>query len=112
MKPIRVLVAEDQGMVLGALSALLELQGGFDVVAQVTDGEAAQRVLREQTVDLVLTDIEMPGLTGLELAAWLREQAAPVPKVVILTTFSPPGVSEPGPGTGCGRLSAQGSPVG
>ena len=88
MKPIRVLVAEDQGMVLGALSALLELQGGFEVVAQVMDGEAAQQALRAHPVDLVLTDIEMPGLTGLELAAWIREQPEPRPRVVILTTFS------------------------
>lgn len=88
MTPIRVLIAEDQGMVLGALSALLELQGGFDVVAEVTDGEAARRVLTEQPVDLVLTDIEMPGLTGLELAAWVRTRPAPRPRVVLLSTFS------------------------
>lgn len=88
MKPIRVLIAEDQGMVLGALSALLELQGGFEVVAQVPDGEAAQTELTRRDVDLVLTDIEMPGMTGLDLAAWIRQQPEPRPKVVILTTFA------------------------
>lgn len=88
MKPIRVMIAEDQGMVLGALSALLELQGGFEVVAQAPDGEAAQAHLQHQAVDLVLTDIEMPGLTGLDLAAWIKRQPEPRPKVVILTTFA------------------------
>lgn len=88
MKPIRVLIAEDQGMVLGALSALLELQGGFEVVAQAVNGEEAVTQLQKQSVDLILTDIEMPGMTGLELAAWVEQQAEPRPRVVILTTFA------------------------
>lgn len=88
MKTIRVLIAEDQGMVLGALSALLELHGGFEVVAQVLDGEAAVQALSRHRVDLVLSDIEMPGMTGLELAAWLQTQPEPRPRLVILTTFA------------------------
>lgn len=88
MKPIRVIIAEDQGMVLGALSALLELHGGFDVVAQATNGELARLELLRTEVDLVLADIEMPVMTGLELAAWIQQQPPPRPKVVILTTFA------------------------
>lgn len=88
MKTISVLIVEDQGMVRGALSALLALQGGFEVVADHVDGQAALQWLLKHEVDLVLTDIEMPGLTGLELAAELKRRLEHPPKIVLLSTFS------------------------
>lgn len=84
---IRVVVAEDQGMVLGALSALLSLEGDLDVVGQARDGEEALLRVRELRPDVLVTDIEMPKCSGLELAARLREEGLPC-RVVILTTFA------------------------
>lgn len=65
---IRLVLAEDQAMVRGALSALLGLEADIAVVATAADGEAAWRALQAQRPDLLVTDIEMPGLSGLELA--------------------------------------------
>ena len=74
---IRVLIAEDQGMVLGALAALLELEGDITVVAQAEDGaEALEHSQRTHKPDVLLTDIEMPKMTGLELAAEVKKGAA------------------------------------
>ena len=87
---IRVLLAEDQAMVRGALAALLELEGDFTVAAQAGDGAAALEAARAAQPDLVLADIEMPKMTGLELAAALRAEGNPA-RVVILTTFARPG---------------------
>jgi len=83
---IRVLLAEDQSMVLGALAALLELEDDIEVVGRARDGGEALRLARETRPDVVVTDIEMPGMTGLDLAAALRREQ-PAPRVVILTTF-------------------------
>ena len=83
---IRVLIAEDQGMVLGALAALLELEPDLEVVGRARDGREALDLAGKVRPDVVLTDIEMPRMTGLELAAALREQGIPA-RVVILTTF-------------------------
>jgi two-component system, NarL family, response regulator DesR len=85
--PIRVLVAEDQRMVLGALAALLELEDDIVVVGRAESGDAALRLVAEQRPDVVLTDIEMPGMSGLELAERLRAEGA-TPRVIILTTFA------------------------
>lgn len=87
---IRVLLAEDQSMVLGALSALLRLESDIEVLGAAADGEAAWRQLQSLQPDLLVTDIEMPGLTGLELAQRVQRYALPV-KVVIVTTFARPG---------------------
>lgn len=84
---IRVLIAEDQSMVLGALAALLELEPDIRVVARAHDGREALRLAEETAPDVVLTDIEMPHLTGLELAAELGRRGNR-PRVVILTTFA------------------------
>jgi two-component system response regulator DesR len=84
---IRVLIAEDQSMVLGALAALLELEPDVEVVARAKDGAEALRLAEETRPDVVLTDIEMPGSTGLELAELLRQRKHPA-RVVILTTFA------------------------
>ena len=84
---IRVVIAEDQAMVLGALAALLEIEGDFEVVGRAQDGEEALAICREQKPDVLLTDIEMPRRTGLELAAALRQEKIPT-RVIILTTFA------------------------
>lgn len=87
---IRVLLAEDQAMVRGALSALLSLETDIEVLGSAPDGEAAWRELQRLKPDILITDIEMPGLTGLELAQRVQRHELPV-KVVILTTFARPG---------------------
>ena len=84
---IRVVIAEDQSMILGALAALLEIEGDFDVVGRARDGEEALSICREQRPDVVLTDIEMPRRTGLELATALKQEKLPT-RVIILTTFA------------------------
>ncbi len=84
---IRIVIAEDQGMVLGALAALLELESDLSVVAQALDAHMALNSVLEKKPDILLTDIEMPGLTGLELAALVREKC-PETRVIILTTFA------------------------
>ncbi len=84
---IRVLLAEDQAMVRGALTALLSLETDIEVVGAAADGEAAWRELQRLKPDLLVTDIEMPGLTGLELAQRIQRHAVPI-KVVIVTTFA------------------------
>lgn len=87
---IRVLLAEDQAMVRGALSALLKLESDIDVIATAADGTEAWRLVQSNVPDVVVTDIEMPGLTGLELAQRIREHEIGC-KVVIVTTFARPG---------------------
>jgi two-component system response regulator DesR len=84
---IRVLVAEDQAMVLGALAALLEIESDISVVARASDGEEALRRVRELRPDVVISDIEMPRMTGLELARAIRDEGLPS-RVVIVTTFA------------------------
>lgn len=84
---IRVVIAEDQAMVLGALAALLELEGDLTVIAQARDGAEALTLVRRERPDVLLTDIEMPKMTGLELAAEVT-RTVPGTRVVILTTFA------------------------
>lgn len=84
---IRVVLAEDQAMVRGALAALLALDGDLDVVGEAGDGDEAEALVRALRPDVLLTDIEMPGRSGLEVAAAVRDAALPT-KVVILTTFA------------------------
>jgi len=84
---MRVLLAEDQSLVLGALAALLDLESDIDVVGRASDGEMAWRELQRLKPDVLVTDIEMPGPSGLELAQRVQRYALPV-KVVIVTTFA------------------------
>lgn len=87
---IRVLLAEDQALVRGALTALLNLEHDIEVVAQVSNGRAALDYLHDEEtkneIDLVLTDIEMPQVSGVELAESILQEKLPV-KVAIVTTF-------------------------
>ncbi|MEB1196425.1 response regulator transcription factor [Xanthomonas campestris pv. campestris] len=87
---IRVLLAEDQALLRGALVALLGLEDDITVVGSVADGESAWRELQRLQPDVLVTDIEMPVLTGLELAQRIQRQALPV-RVIIVTTFARPG---------------------
>jgi two-component system response regulator DesR len=84
---IGVVLAEDQAMVLGALSALLKLESDIDVLATAADGESAWRELERLQPDVLVTDIEMPGLTGLELAQRVQRHGMST-NVIIVTTFA------------------------
>jgi len=84
---IRVVIAEDQQMVLGALAALLEIEREIEVVGQARDGREALDLVAQQRPDVLLTDVEMPVMTGLELAAAVS-RAHPGTRVIILTTFA------------------------
>ncbi len=89
-KSVRVLLAEDQGMMRGALALLLGLEEDIEVVAQVGRGDEIVGTALETRPDVALLDIELPGRSGLEAAADLREQC-PDCRVLILTTFGRPG---------------------
>jgi len=84
---IRILLAEDQAMVRGALTALLSLETDIEVLGAAPDGESAWREVQRLRPDLLVTDIEMPGLSGLELAQRIQRHELPT-KVVIVTTFA------------------------
>jgi len=84
---IRVAIAEDQGMVLGALAALLEIEGDISVVSRSRNGKEALEAVLAQKPDVFITDIEMPEMTGLEVAAELQRRRSPV-RIIILTTFA------------------------
>lgn len=84
---IRVAVAEDQAMLLGALAALLEIEGDLEVVGQARNGREALEMVIRLAPDVLLTDIEMPEATGLEVAAEIARQQLPT-RVIILTTFA------------------------
>lgn len=88
--PIRIVIAEDQGMVLGALAALLELEPDMQVVGQVHDGKQALATTLEKRPHILITDIEMPVMSGLELTEALKEKGAAT-RVIVLTTFARPG---------------------
>ncbi|HEY6248930.1 MAG TPA: response regulator transcription factor [Candidatus Angelobacter sp.] len=87
---IRVVIAEDQSMVLGALAALLETENDIEVVGQAHDGKEALKLTLQHKPDLLLTDIEMPEMTGLEVAAELKQRGSAA-RIIILTTFARPG---------------------
>ena len=83
---IRVLIAEDQGLVRGALASLLGLEPDIEVVAQVSRGDEVVSAAVSARPDVALLDIEMPGATGLEAAVALRQEM-PDCRVLIVTTF-------------------------
>jgi two-component system response regulator DesR len=87
-RKIRVVIAEDQEMVLGALAALLEMEGDIAVVAQARDGRQALEAVRAYKPDVLITDIEMPEMTGLEAASALKGSST---RVIMVTTFARPG---------------------
>jgi two-component system, NarL family, response regulator DesR len=86
-KTIRVVIAEDQGMVLGALAALLEIEGDISVIAKARNGKEALAAVLGEKPDVFITDIEMPDMTGLDVAAELKRRKTGT-RVIILTTFA------------------------
>ncbi|MEJ8656902.1 response regulator [Streptomyces sp. MS1.AVA.4] len=89
-RSVRVLLAEDQGMMRGALALLLGMEEDIEVVAQVAAGDEIVRSALVARPDVALLDSELPGLSGLDAAAALREEV-PDCRVLILTTFARPG---------------------
>ena len=87
---IRVLLAEDQAMVRGALVSLLGLEEDIEVVAEVGRGDEVLDAARRAAPDVALLDIGLPGLDGLEVAELLRDEL-PAVRVLMLTTFNRPG---------------------
>lgn len=87
---IRLLLADDQDLVRGALAALLSLEPDLEVVAETGRGDSVVALAEAEAVDVALLDIEMPGATGIEAAAALQD-ALPQVRVLIVTTFGRPG---------------------
>ncbi|MEM7764493.1 MAG: response regulator transcription factor [Pseudomonadota bacterium] len=87
---IRILIAEDQSMLRGALATLLALEDDIEVIGEAHDGNEALRLTRESKPDVLVTDIEMPGLSGIDVAEALRRERART-RVLIVTTFARPG---------------------
>ena len=90
MTPIRVLIADDQALVRGALATLLGLESDLEVVAQVGRGDEVLDAVREHAVDVALVDIDMPGRDGLAATAEVVASGAPC-RCLIVTTFGRPG---------------------
>jgi len=84
---IRLIIAEDQALVRGALAALLGLENDFQIVAEAKDGDEALALVLEHAPDVLVTDIEMPGRSGLDVAVAIRAAKLRT-RVVIVTTFA------------------------
>lgn len=87
----RLLLADDQALVRGALAALLGLESDLDVVAEVGRGDEVLEACRQHRVDVALLDVEMPGMDGIDVTRLLKEQLPRV-RVLIVTTFGRPGL--------------------
>lgn len=88
---IRIVIAEDQGMLLGALGSLLNLEEDMEVVGKAKNGEEALKLVKQHEPDICIMDIEMPIKSGLDAADALKDHAC---KVIILTTFARAGYFE------------------
>lgn len=90
---IKIVIAEDQGLLRGALGSLLDFEDDFEVIAQVRNGEEALDSILSLKPDVCLMDIEMPIKSGLEVAEELKKLGSEC-KIIILTTFARPGYFE------------------
>lgn len=87
---IRILLAEDQSLLRGALATLLSLESDMEVIGQASDGLEALDQVRALKPDILVSDIEMPGLSGIDLASKVKAEKLET-RVLIVTTFSRPG---------------------
>ncbi|WP_285768308.1 response regulator transcription factor [Peribacillus sp. SI8-4] len=90
---IRIVIAEDQRMLLGALGSILDLEEDMEVVGKASNGEEAMKLVKSLQPDICITDIEMPVKTGLDVAEEIKNDGNEC-KVIILTTFARPGYFE------------------
>ncbi|WP_116114354.1 response regulator transcription factor [Austwickia chelonae] len=107
---VRLLLADDQALVRGAMAALLSMESDLEVVAEVGRGDDVVDAAREHLVDVAVLDIEMPGLDGLSATALLRE-ALPEVRVLIVTTFGRPGYVRRGLLAGAGGFVVKDTPA-
>jgi two-component system, NarL family, response regulator DesR len=84
---MRIVIAEDQGMVRGAIGKLLSLEPDIELVGEAENGEEALQLIREKSPDIAIVDIEMPIVSGLEAAETLKDEGHPC-RIVIVTTFA------------------------
>ncbi|MGH3099017.1 MAG: response regulator [Streptosporangiales bacterium] len=108
--PIRVLLADDQNLVRGALAALLSLEGDIDVVGQSDRGDEVVSLATDTRPDVALLDVEMPGLDGIAVTAALRA-ALPSCRVLIVTTFGRPGYLRRAMESGASGFMVKDAPV-
>ncbi|MCS0543047.1 response regulator, partial [Aeromonas veronii] len=87
---IRVMIAEDQGMLRGALGSLLDFEDDIEIVGEASNGKEALKLILSLQPDVCLMDIEMPYMSGLEVAEEAKNHFSTC-KIIILTTFSRPG---------------------
>ncbi|MBU2071779.1 MAG: response regulator transcription factor [Gammaproteobacteria bacterium] len=106
---MNILLAEDQAMVRTALASLLRLEANYQVT-EAADGKAALTLLKQQAFDLLLSDIEMPSCTGIELAQYIQQHKLPT-KVVIITTFGRAGYVKRAMDAGVGGFLLKDAPV-
>ncbi|MEU7960612.1 response regulator transcription factor [Micromonospora humida] len=108
--PIRLLLADDQALVRGALAALLSLEPDLDVVAEVGRGDEVVDAARRTGPDVALLDVEMPGLDGIAATAALRA-ALPGCRVLVVTTFGRPGYLRRAMEAGAGGFVVKDTPA-
>lgn len=106
---MNILLAEDQAMIRTALASLLQLEADF-TVTEAADGTAALQLLKQQRFDLLLSDIEMPGHSGIELAQYIQQHKLTT-KVVIITTFGRAGYVKRAIDAGVGGFLLKDAPV-
>lgn len=87
---IKIVLAEDQTMLRGALATLLSLEHDIEVIAQAEDGDSAYKLVKQLNPDILVTDIEMPGMSGIELAEKITQENLTT-NIVIVTTFAKSG---------------------
>lgn len=90
---LKIVIAEDQKMLLGAIGSLLNLEVDMEVIGQAVNGDEVWRLIQEKQPDVCLLDIDMPGKSGLEVAGLLNKLKQR-PRIIVLTTFAKPGYFE------------------